>query len=283
MEGLLPDLLAGAGIRAPVPVQAGQMLVVLVLVAARPLGFIALMPLFGRFHLTVGFLRGAVLAAMIMPVLPGAIMQVAVQPGLVTAGAMPGLIGRELIVGVVLGVLTGIPFWAAMAAGEFVDAQRGASMALLFDPGSGTEESLTGTLLLLVCVLVLATAGMLIPALFGPLYASYEVIPLLEPLPPLDPAQGALALALLDTLLRAGIILALPMIVPLLLVEMGLVIATKYIPQLNAMFLAMSVKQALFVILMLAYATLLARYAMGMLGDPALGPGALRPFLDATR
>ena len=93
----------------------------------------------------------------------------------------------------------------------------------------------------------------------------------------------ALALGLLDTLLRAGIILALPMIVPMLLIEMGLVVATKYIPQLNAMFLAMSIKQALFVILMVAYAALLARYAMGMLDDAALSAGALRPFLDALR
>ena len=283
MEGLLPDLLAGAGIRAPVPVQAGQMLVILVLVAARPLGFIAMMPLFGRFHLTVGFLRGAVLASMIMPILPGAIVQVGATPDLVTPAGLPALIGRELIIGVVLGLLTGIPFWAAMAAGEFVDAQRGASMALLFDPGAGTEESLTGTLLLLVCVMVLAVTGTLIPALFGPLYESYNVIPLLEKLPPLDPAQGALALGLLGTLLRAGIILALPMIVPMLLIEMGLVVATKYIPQLNAMFLAMSIKQALFVILMVAYAALLARYAMGMLDDAALSAGALRPFLDALR
>ena len=49
------------------------------------------------------------------------------------------------------------------------------------------------------------------------------------------------------------------------------------------MFLAMSIKQALFVILMVAYAALLARYAMGMLDDAALSAGALRPFLDALR
>ena len=98
MEGLLPDLLAGAGIRAPVPVQAGQMLVILVLVAARPLGFIAMMPLFGRFHLTVGFLRGAVLASMIMPILPGAIVQVGATPDLVTPAGLPALIVRSLLV-----------------------------------------------------------------------------------------------------------------------------------------------------------------------------------------
>lgn len=266
------------------PDRLGQPLVLLVLCAARPLGFVYLMPLFGRFHLNTGYLRGAVMVAMILPILPAALAQLAADPTLSQPARLPGLVAREFIIGAILGLLTGIPFWAAMAAGDMIDLQRGAMMAQLIDPGSGGESSVTGTLLLLACLLVLSASGALIPALFGPLLDSYRVVPLFASLPPVDPATGALALGLLDTLLKSGVLLALPLIVPLLLVEMGIVIATKYLPQLNAMFLSMSVKQGLHALLLAVSATLLAGYAVGLMGHPSLSPDALRAFLlGATR
>ncbi|PZU13578.1 MAG: hypothetical protein DI591_13045 [Citromicrobium sp.] len=231
------------------PGRLGQPLVLLVLCAARPLGFVYLMPLFGRFHLNTGYLRGAVMVAMIMPLFPAALAQLAADPTL---------------------------------TGDIIDMQRGASMAQLIDPGSGGESSVTGTLLLLVCLLLLAASGALAPALFGPLFESYRVVPLFDPLPPVEPATGALALGLLDTLLRSGLLLALPLVVPLLLVELGIVIATKYLPQLNAMFLSMSVKQGVHAVLLAVSATLLAGYALDLTGHPALSPEALRAFLLGT-
>lgn len=264
------------------PGRLGQPLVLLVLCAARPLGFVYLMPLFGRFHLNTGYLRGAVMVAMIMPLFPAALAQLAADPTLTAPARLPGLVAREFVVGAILGLLTGIPFWAAMAAGDIIDMQRGASMAQLVDPGSGGESSVTGTLLLLVCLLLLAASGALAPALFGPLFESYRVVPLFDPLPPVDPATGALALGLLDTLLRSGLLLALPLVVPLLLVELGIVIATKYLPQLNAMFLSMSVKQGVHAVLLAVSATLLAGYALDLTGHPALSPEALRAFLLGT-
>ena len=59
------------------PGRLGQPLVLLVLCAARPLGFVYLMPLFGRFHLNTGYLRGAVMVAMMMPLFPAALAQLA--------------------------------------------------------------------------------------------------------------------------------------------------------------------------------------------------------------
>ena len=266
------------------PDRLGQSLALLVLCAARPLGFVYLMPLFSRFHLNTGYLRGAVMVAMIMPILPMALGQVAADPGLTQPIRLPGLIAREFVVGAILGLLTGIPFWAAMAAGDIIDLQRGASMAQLIDPGSGGETSVTGTLLLLACLLVLAASGALVPAMFGPLLESYRVVGLFAPLPAVDPETGALALGLLGTLLRSGLLLSLPLVVPLLLVELGIVVATKYLPQLNAMFLSMSVKQGVHALLLAVSATLLAGYAINLLDHPSLGPDALRPFLSgATR
>lgn len=260
------------------PDRLGQMLIVLAVVAARPLGFIALQPVFGRFRLNAGYLRGAVVVAMCFPVMPGALAALAADPTLASPARIPGLIARELAVGMIMGLLTGLPFWAAQTAGDIIDQQRSASMANLLDPGAGGETSVSGTFLMLVCLLVLAASGGLVTALFGPLLRSYAVIGLFAPLPPLDARLGAQALALLDQLLRSGVLLALPVVVPLLLTEMAVVVATKYMPQLNAMFLSMSVKQAVHVLLMILGATALAGYAVALLSSPALRPEALRLF-----
>ncbi|SMO45234.1 EscT/YscT/HrcT family type III secretion system export apparatus protein [Paracoccus laeviglucosivorans] len=256
-----------------------QMLVLLAVVGARPMGFVMLHPIFGRFGISTGVLRGAVIVAMVAPVLPAATAMIADDPTPVSMAVVPGMIMAELLIGALLGLLTGVPFWAAMAAGDFIDNQRGASMANLFDPGSSTESTVTGTLFFLTCVLVLAAEGVLFPAIFGPLMQSYVLFPVMSGLSLPDPQQGALALGLLDQILRAGLILALPVVIPLLLTEMVLVVATKYMQQINAMFLAMTVKQAVNALLILIYAAIMARYAMGQIGSGAFGPGALGPFL----
>lgn len=264
------------------PDGVGRLVTLLPVTAARPLGYILLLPIFGRFHLNVGYLRGALLVAMILPVLPAAIAAAGANPAIVRPAALPGLMASEFLVGALLGLLAGLPLWAAVAAGDFIDMQRGAQMAQLFDPGSADQQSVTGTLLLLVCVMVLAAEGVLIPALFGPVLDSYKVVPMFSALPSLDPGQGALALRLLDTLTRTGLLLALPVLVPLLLIEMAVAVAAKYVPQLNAMFLAMSVKQAVQALLMVLYAVLLATYAIRLSGAEDLRPGALSAFISGA-
>lgn len=267
----LAMFLDGEGVR--------RVVTLLPLTAARPLGFILLIPLFGRFHLNVGYLRGALVVALMLPVFPAALAAVAADPALLAVGRIPGMMAREFLIGALLGLLTGVPLWAVMAAGDYIDMQRGASMAQLFDPGSSDQLSVTGTLLLLVWLLVLAAEGVLIPALFGPVLDSYRVVPLFAPLAAVDPVQGQLALRLMDTLTRAGVVLALPVLVPLLLIEMAVAIATKYIPQLNAMFLSMSIKQAVATLLLVLYAVMLAGYAIRLGASADLRPGALSAFL----
>ena len=159
--------------------------------AARPLGYVLLIPLFGRFHLNTGYLRGALLVALILPVMPAAIAAADADPTLLSAARVPGLMATEFLVGAILGLLAGLPLWAAQAAGDFMDIQRGAQMAQILDPGSADQQSVTGTLLLLVCILVLAAKGLLVPALFGPVLDSYGVVPLFSPLPRIEPAHAS--------------------------------------------------------------------------------------------
>lgn len=278
MNGLYEVLAPGLSL----PADLATLTVVLIVTGARAVGFVMICPVFGRFGISRGFLRGAVVVAMTAPVLGTASAQVMAEPELISTISLPLVVLRETIIGAVLGFLVGIPFWAVLAAGDFIDMQRGASMANIMDPGSSSEASVTGTFYFMVCVLVLAAEGVLFPTLFGPLLKSYAMFPVLQPFELPDPRQGALALQMLDQILRAGLLLALPVLVPLLLAEMVLVVGTKYMPQINAMFLAMSVKQIVHALLLLIYTVIVARYAISQIGHGALSPDALSPFLKGV-
>lgn len=256
----------------------------LLLASARPLALILVLPLFTRFGLQEGLVRGGILVAFAAPVYPG-LTEVLVAAGTPEAFDLALLLAKELFVGLLLGLILGIPLWAVAAAGDMIDLQRGASMATLVDPGSGDDTTPTGTLLFLLTAWVLVTSGWFTEVILSSLYGTYEAWPVLDALPPLDLRAAAGALALLDALLRTGLVLAAPILGPLLLAEVAMGLSGRYTQQINVMFLAMSVKQGLFVLLLPLYFASLVYYVRGEvrdLGDvPAVLDGFLRPGGEA--
>jgi type III secretion protein T len=234
----------------------------LVLSAARPLAFIFVLPLFTRFGLQQGLIQGAVMVAFAAPVLPGVTEALSVA-GTPDLGALAVLLAKELLLGVLLGLVLGLPFWAVVAAGDMIEMQRGASMATLVDPGAGDETTVTGTLFFLMVAFVLVTSGWFTEVLLETLYASYAGWPVLDPLPALTPAAGANALGLLDALVETGLVLAMPIFGTLLLAELALGLAGRYTQQINVMFLAMSLKQVIYVLLLPVYFAGLVFFAEG--------------------
>ena len=257
------------------------LLLALVLSAARPLAFIMVSPLFTRFGLQEGLIRGGILLAFAAPVMPG------VMAELQTTGSLPIpsvalLLLKELGIGLITALVLGIPLWAVAAAGDFLDMQRGASMAQLVEPGTGEQISPTGTLFFLLMTLVLVASGWFTEVLMATLYETYAAWPVLEPLPPISPEVGAGVLSLLDALIRTGLVLAIPILVPLLLAEIALAVAGKYTQQLNVMFLAMSLKQVIFLILLPIYFSALLYYMRGEVRDLGDATEVLRGFLGTV-
>src|SRR5689334_301589 len=58
-----------------------------------------------------------------------------------------GIIGKEVVIGMLIGYGASGVFWVAQSIGFVIDNQRGASMASVFDPMSGAETSPLGQLL----------------------------------------------------------------------------------------------------------------------------------------
>lgn len=259
--------------------EAGRLpLSALALATARLLGLLAILPLASRLGLT-GFLRAGVAIGLALPVVPLLLpgLQVEGSTGVASvSGARLALLAtKEAFLGLLLGTVMAAPFWAAQAAGDLLDQQRGSASATVPDPARAIEASLTGTLLALVVTALFLQAGgmqMLLEAVFE----SYAAWPALDLLPRLAPDGATAALATLDALLSAGLTLAAPLLIALLLAELALALVGRFAPQLHVFDLALSVKGLVFIIGLPLYAAFLLGYLRASLAPLAHVGDALR-------
>src|SRR5262245_27894910 len=106
------------------------------LAITRMAAMLLVMPAFTRLGIT-GPVRAGIALVVALPVIP--VIAQAVAPLSLTPGTVAMLVVKEAIVGTVIGLMLGIPLWAAQAAGDMLDLQRGASMATVSDPSQAEE------------------------------------------------------------------------------------------------------------------------------------------------
>ena len=226
-----------------------------VLAMARPMAIVIIVPAFTRLAMTQ-LLRSAVVFALALPLLPHLVL----ASGAITAPASPLslLIVKEALIGGALGLAIGLPFWAAQAAGDFVDNQRAASAGTLFDPSTGAPATVTGTFFTVVLVAIFYSGGGL-RSLLEVLYGSYRVWPAEVLLPQWRGDLGDALLAILDGIVSLGLLLAGPVILLLLAIDFVLGMVGRFAPQLNVFDLSLSAKSAAFLAALLIYWTFLAQ------------------------
>jgi type III secretion protein T len=185
------------------------------------------------------------------------------------------LIFKEGFVGLMIGILYGIPFWGAEAAGDTIDLQRGAASALLVDPSSAAQSSVTGTLLtlLLIMLFVLADGFHIV---LGGLYDSYRIWRVRDFLPAFDREAAFLFLALLDRVMRIALLIAGPLIIAMFLGDLTLALIARFAPQLNVFDIGLSVKS-------LVLALLLPIYVLFLVDHSAAYLAPLRGAIDELR
>ena len=223
---------------------------------ARLLGLLQLLPLSTRLGLT-GLHRAGVAAGLTLPLLPMVIPQL--QGADLSGAHLVLLTGKEAFVGFGLGILFALPFWTVEAAGELIDQQRGSRGATLPDPAGEGENGITATLLVLTLVTVFLLSGGM-RWLFDGVVDSYRLWPPTTIVPPLRPGDGLTMLTMLDGILGAGLLLAAPLLIAMLLAELSLALVSRFAPQLNVFDLAMSVKGLVYVIGLPLYSVFLIGY-----------------------
>lgn len=163
------------------------------------------------------------------------------------------LIGKECLIGFVLGYICSCIFYAVMAAGIIIDNQRGASQAQSGDPFGGAESSPLGTVLLLAMVTLFFSSGafMNFLAIF---YSTYTLWPPAAMLPGLLYSNISIfAIENLDYLMLHALLLCAPFVLVALMCDVALGLINRFAPQLNVYVLSMPIKSGACAFLILFY------------------------------
>ena len=258
--GLAPDL--APDLAASILASAKMPLAAFGLGLARLLGMLQILPVATRLGLT-GLHRGGIAAALTLVCLPLLLQQL--QPADIVGAHMMLLTVKEGVIGFLIGLLFAAPFWAAETAGELIDQQRGSRGAVTPDPISQEESGVTATLFVLTIITIFVVSGGFHWVLDAVLQ-SYRIWPVNSLVPHVSLAAAPHMLELLDGVLRTGLILAGPMLIAMLLAELGLALVSRFAPQLNVFDLSMSLKGLVQVIGLPIYAVFLIGYFRELLG-----------------
>lgn len=175
------------------------------------------------------------------------------QRGLLEQGDAMVLVGiglKEALIGVGLGFAASTVFWAAESVGTYVDDLTGFNQLQMQNPSQGQQTSLTSTLLSQFAITAFWCLGGM-TFLLGAIYESYTWWPLDGAMPAGGTILEAFVLMKTDSLMETVAKLATPMMLLLLLIDIGFGFTGKVSQKLDLPSLAQPVKGAL-TILMLA-------------------------------
>jgi len=152
---------------------------------------------------------------------------------------------KELFIGILLAFFASIPFYMAESAGTIIDFQRGSSALQVTDPSTQEQTSDIGVLYNYVLIIVFYEVNGPF-YFFNALFDSYTIVP---PDKWLSPAFFNFyhpfwkeIWTLVSSVFSVGIQLAAPSILAILMTEMFLGIANRLAPQVQIVFLGMSLK-----------------------------------------
>lgn len=193
---------------------------------ARVLAFIAAAPLWS----TAGIPRRTRLIL-------GIAVTIAIAPSLpampnIQPASLSGLwvMLQQMLIGIGMGFAARIVFAAFDLAGEFIGAQMGLGFATFYDPMSSSQTPVIAEYINLIALLLfMSMNGHLL--YFATLAQSFSAIPV--SLTPLGSASWLNLVELGGKIFSAGLLLALPAIVALMIINIALAVLTRAAPQLN--------------------------------------------------
>jgi type III secretion protein T len=243
------------------------------LILPRLLAAFSVIPFLGRQVMGGVLVRNGVVASFAVFLIP--VMHEQLQGIRFDALQVCTIILKEVVIGLFIGYMVTLPFWAFEAAGFFIDNQRGATMASSLNPLSGAQTSLLGILLMQAINTVFFASGLFLLFLGG-LYRSYLHWPVHAFFPTLAPAAVGFYLGQLDLLMRLTVIFSAPVIIAMFLTEFGLGLVSRFAPQLNVFFLSMPIKSAVGLFVLILYLGVM----IGLFGQHLREVSLIFPQLD---
>lgn len=206
----------------------------LLLGSVRVAGWLVVAPPFAG-RSVPGQVKALLSVALTLPLLPRLVDDLPpVEVGPVVAAAVV-----QFLVGAGLGFICFLLFAAFRTAGEMVDTLAGFAMSTAFDPTAMSQTSIIGRFQGMVAsTLLLVTNGWLI--VWHGFFRTFEILPLDATF---DTAAFATAVTDgLSAMVLAAVQIAAPMLAVLFIADVGLGLATRIAPQLNAFALGFPVK-----------------------------------------
>lgn len=235
-------------------------LTLFLLVLARMSGVVLFNPILGRQSIPGVVKSGFILLLSItaytmtdyLPETPGSILETLV------------LLGLELFLGYVLGLVMNLFFYVPLLGGETIDMQMGMSMGRTYDPSSQTSTTVTASLLNLLLMLlffaanghqtllrIILVSGRIVP--FGAAAFGQEL-------------YGAMVELFINCTIL-GIKLCMPILAAELLGQMGMGILMKVIPQINVFAINIELKVIIGLGLLFLMLVPFSEFLLGMEAD----------------
>jgi flagellar biosynthetic protein FliR len=207
-----------------------------VLIFVRISGIFTTAPIFGATNVPVLVKAGMALIFTLV-LLPLLSQPLTIIPGDLFVYIL--LVIKEYLVGLIIGFVASLLFSAVQMAGYLIDTQIGFSMISVLDPMNGQQVPLIGNFKYILALLVfLATNGhhMLI---YG-LMASFKAVPVTHVL--FHTTLTALLVDMISSFYVVAFKISLPVIVTLLLMDVGMGILARTMPQMNIFIVGMPAK-----------------------------------------
>lgn len=229
------------------------------LTAPRAVVMLAIVPGFGANTFSPA-LRAAVAFALTLPAVVPTFHALREIHGGTVLMLMLG--GKEALIGLVLGVLLAIPMWALQSVGSILDMQRSPIQIQSGNASIDRDASALGGMLVQAMMIVMIQAGLL-AGLVRILLDSYVAWPVASLAPPFDPGHGALLLARFGELLWHIVVYGAPLILTLLLIDLGTAVVGAFAPNLQVSFVSSPIKSLTGLFVLLVYWPTLAHYVAG--------------------
>ncbi len=246
-----PDALAG---------EAGPVLLVFLRVGAA----LMIVPGFGEHHVMP---RARLLLAMGLSVLVAPALGPALPPLPVEPTALAGLVAREILVGLLLGLAARFCLAALHVGGTVVAMQSGLSAAAMFDPNEGGQSPLPASFLAAAATAFLFAAD-LHHLILRAVAASYAVLPAGAGIDPSD--GGTLLVRLGAEAIATGVRVAAPMLVAGLAVNAALGALSRMVPAFQVLSLALPAQLLLALLVLELSVPAAMRLFAGSLADGGL-------------
>jgi len=216
----------------------------MVLLLPRPFVLFLVVPFLSRAMIPGAVRRGVIfLLGILMLPLAGSAEGVTPMQALAIAA-------KEGLIGLLLGLGLGVFIWAVHSVGDLVDFHTGASNAQFFDPAFGHQGGPTGQFLGWAMAVLFVSAGGL-TGVVALLAESYRVWPLAAPMPDLTRLLQAFAIHQADSLFNWIVKLGAPVLMVLMLVDFGLGLLGRFVPQFNVFVIAQPLKSLVSIFMLL--------------------------------